>query len=135
MLNDYASQYFTCGPVYLDPDWAFYKAMGSRTIGLSGFTEYINPLKAIGRIFALREKNIDGTLGGEGQTLGGVMVMAPGASGAAYTYLEETGKVLPSAEIASAVQKVVERRSDAVPSRGGECQASERGDEGEISHP
>jgi len=103
-LSDYANKYFTCGYTYLDTEWNFYKALGSRTIGLSGLYEYMwNPFKAWDRVKGLREKNIDGTIGGEGKTLGGVIVMAPGDKGAVYTFLEETGKALPVSEIKDAV--------------------------------
>jgi len=121
VLADYASKYFTCGQVYLDPDWGFYSALGSRTIGLSGLYDYIwNPLKAWGRIRALRDKQIDGTLNGEGKTLGGVIVMAPGDAGVAYTYLEETGKELPAEEIREAISRVVAMGETDTSS--GECQ-------------
>jgi len=111
---DYAAQYFTCGPVYLDKDWSFYNALGARKIGLAGFYDYMwNPMKAISRIRTMREKQIDGALGGDGLTLGGVIVMAPGDKGVLYTYLEDVGNVLPTAEIREAVDQVVAMRRNA----------------------
>ena len=124
-LAEYASRYFTCGQVYLDPDWAFYHALGSRTIGISGIWQFFNPFTAIDRVRGLREKQIDGNLVGEGLTLGGVIVMAPGGTGVVYTYLEETGQMLPISDIQKAVNQVVTRRgADGVEAE--DCQASSR---------
>ena len=113
-LAEYASRYFTCGAVYLDADWSFYEALGSRKIGLEGLWQYAwNPLKAFDRIRGMREKHIDGNLNGEGLTLGGVLVLAPGNAGVVYTYLEKTGEALPISEIQQAVSQVVAMRKTA----------------------
>ena len=78
-----------------------------------GRTENIftNPLgvwrdfKALGE--RLKEKKIDGNMVGDGLTLGGILVIGP-KNEVLYQYKEETGKEIPTKEIADALARLAD---------------------------
>jgi hypothetical protein len=67
-LLDFYEKYFRF-PLYKDPKWLVYKAMGNRKITLKSLMKGL--LKSRGRY---KKKNIDQTTGGEGWVQGGLLI-------------------------------------------------------------
>lgn len=107
---EFAADYFTCGPCFVDENRVFYQELGERIIDFKLGRLFTNPLavwrdfKALGR--RLKAKgNIEGNMVGEGATLGGILVV--NASGElVYRYDEDTGQEIPRDEIEAALSKL-----------------------------
>lgn len=83
---------------------SFHNSLGRRKIS-SGFDTW-NPFSLIARFWAvigrIKAGGIDGNLKGEGNVLGGVIVIQP-SKGIIYSFQEKVGAPFPYDEIADAV--------------------------------
>ncbi|EJK66772.1 hypothetical protein THAOC_12266 [Thalassiosira oceanica] len=86
-----------------DEETAFYKALGSRKLGLTSWNpiKIFRGLREVGR--RLKEKGISGNFKGEGLVQGGVVIF-DSAGNPRYAYREKTGEELPVEDIAAAVK-------------------------------
>lgn len=110
-IGVFDQQYFSCGTLYLDEERTLYSLLGERKIGLP-MGKVLNPFKW-GELKAelktmqarMESKGVDGNMKGDGLVQGGVLVVGPSPEcEVLYTYLEETGSVLPVDEIEAAVK-------------------------------
>jgi len=124
-IVEFQSTYFP-HPIYVNPDYSFYHALGDRRLGLYSFFNNYNPRDLICLFFdsirrMIRKKGIVGNMniggtaaaaaaGGDGIVQGGIIFFGPndnnngsntgtGTGRPQYAYEEETGKELPIAEI------------------------------------
>ena len=108
---EFARDYFPCGPCFVDEERVFYDELGGLKLGLPLGEIFTNPLgvwrdfKALGE--RLKEKKIDGNMVGDGLTLGGILVIGP-KNEVLYQYKEETGKEIPTKEIADALARLAD---------------------------
>lgn len=101
--------YFACAKAcYLDTERAFFSELGDRKItGLLKPWEIItNPLGTWSELQKvgerLKAKDVVQNMVGEGLTLGGILVIDPSGK-VLFTYRENTGREIPSAEISAAL--------------------------------
>mmetsp|Transcript_10046 Transcript_10046/g.23486 ORF Transcript_10046/g.23486 Transcript_10046/m.23486 type:complete len:134 (-) Transcript_10046:247-648(-) len=101
-LIEFYNDYFRY-PLYRDEETAFYKALGSRKLGLTSWNpiKIFRGLREVGR--RLKEKGISGNFKGEGLVQGGVVIF-DSAGNPRYAYREKTGEELPVEDIAAAVK-------------------------------
>ena len=101
-VAEFADDYF-CGPLYLDPEREFYKALGDkpiftlRTLGkalLNPF-KFRKELKEQGERF--KAKEIDGNMQGDGLVKGGILVIAPDGD-VKCIFEEDPGNGVPEVE-------------------------------------
>jgi len=81
---EFAEKFFV-GPIYLDSDRSFFKALGNRWLGLTGFFK-IDVWK---NIFRAKQIGIEGNMKGEGRLLGGLLVIGPGDQGVIFEHREQ----------------------------------------------
>ena len=105
---EFQEEYFLNYPVYIDLDKIFYKALGNKSI-LSQKLHSWNPVKLYSDFrkltTRLKTKKITGNLVGEGLIKGGVLVVSK-TNGIIYQYSEETGSLLPIADIENALKNI-----------------------------
>jgi hypothetical protein len=108
-LLDFFRDYFSY-PIYLDQSQQFYKALGSRQMGLPTW----NPIKLWGGFQDLakrmEDKNLTGNMKGEGLVQGGVIVFDKRGQPQAV-YQEETGQQLPVQDILEALKAIASQES------------------------
>ena len=109
-VAEFEDKYF-CGPLYHDPERAFWTALGNEpifTLGTLG-KALINPFKARREMKEMgermKEKGVEGNMVGDGLAKGGVLVIAPDSS-VRHVFREDPGNGT-SARLRSAT---VERR-------------------------
>mmetsp|Transcript_8483 Transcript_8483/g.17446 ORF Transcript_8483/g.17446 Transcript_8483/m.17446 type:complete len:109 (-) Transcript_8483:247-573(-) len=94
--------------MYLDSSLSFYSALGDRKLKVP-VRSLLNPFKAYKYVKEMNKrlasKNIEGNFKGEGLKQGGVIIFDKEGI-VKYAYLEETGSVLPVADILNAVRAV-----------------------------
>jgi hypothetical protein len=107
-VQDFQEDYFLNYPVYIDLDKIFYKALGNKSI-LSQKLHSWNPFKLYSDFRKLtnriKSKKISGNLVGEGLIKGGILVVSK-TNGIIYQHAEETGSLLPIADIEKALKNV-----------------------------
>lgn len=106
----FASEYFTCGPCFLDEEKIFVSELGERSIDFKLGRIFRNPIgvwrdfKALGQ--RLKAKGgIEGNMVGEGVTLGGILVVSQSGE-LLYRYDEDTGQEIPRDAIAAALSQL-----------------------------
>ncbi len=96
-VNDFHENYFLGLPLFMDSKMSFHNSLGRRKVGDVGFSTW-NPFSIMGRlwraIMAIRAMGIDGNLKGEGNILGGVIVVQP-SKGIIYSFQEKMGEPFP----------------------------------------
>lgn len=108
-LGEFQEKYFRY-PVYLDTNWTFYEALGSKSLlwqswsSWNPFTVY-SDLNALGA--RLKSKGIEGNYNGEGFTKGGIMLLTPHMDDVYYTYHEKSGSELPIDDIFNAIKEMI----------------------------
>lgn len=107
-VNDFHENYFLGLPLFMDSKMSFHNSLGRRKIGDVGFSTW-NPFSIMGRlwraIMAIRAMGIDGNLKGEGNILGGVIVVQP-TKGIIYSFQEKMGEPFPYDAISEAIEGV-----------------------------
>jgi len=84
-VEEFRSQFFADGPIYLDSERNFFKLLGDRWLGLTGFfmpSVWSNIQRA-------KAKGIEGNMEGEGKLLGGLLVVGPNDQGVLFVHREE----------------------------------------------
>lgn len=99
------------GPLYLDTTKAFYRALGGGEVLQASLTSMLNPFGAVWRrIMEARKVVAEHNVIGDGLTLGGLMVLAPGQKSPVFVHVEsemglhaDHGDVLAAAQRAAGV--------------------------------
>lgn len=105
-IQEFQDNYFKCGPLYHDPERAFWTALGNKPIfTLGGFGKaLLNPLKVRRELKAMGErfkaKGIEGNMRGDGLAKGGILVIAPSGD-VRHVFYEDPGQGVPEAEVAA----------------------------------
>ena len=104
----FADDYF-CGPLYQDPEKAFYTALGNKpvfSVGTLG-KALLNPRKAMRSMKEMNErheaKGVEGNMKGDGLARGGVMVIDPNGE-VRHVFYEDPGAGVPEEECALIVE-------------------------------
>lgn len=109
-LEDFQKSYF-CGELFQDPERKFYEFLGSKPIfTLGGLGRaLLNPFKFRRELKEMGErqkaKGIEGNMQGDGLTKGGILVISP-QDQILYTFYEDPGNGVPSAECAAIVAAI-----------------------------
>jgi len=90
-------------PLYYDPKRSFFKAIGDRWLGISGF---VRP-SVWSNVNRAKGKGIEGNMQGEGRLLGGTLVVAPHDQGIVFEHREGVwGDHAEPADALAAVQQM-----------------------------
>lgn len=106
-IAEFEDQHF-CGPLFHDPERAFYNALGNLpSITWGGFGKaLLNPLKVRRELKAMGErlkaKKLEGNMKGDGVTKGGILVIGPDGD-VKFTFYEDIGKGVPAEEAAKII--------------------------------
>jgi len=110
-IDEFHKSYWP-GPIYLDENMSFFKALGSKGKVRKGnlaslAMSLLNPWSDVWKVNnAAKSHKVEGNFVGEGTILGGVFVMGRGNQGVVYQFREEDfGVHAPLDDVISAAKK------------------------------